>query len=317
MLSTAERERAIGGDVRQRAGEVLRAIRALAILDEVAALNRRMLDLLQARVTEGASPPLERDLVDVEVRRIEAERAMASADLDAVLVQLKALVGLQLDAPLLFGQDLEQVVLNDGPPTGAPGAAQEAIHSRPDVREADARVKFAEARIDQMRREGRLDIAVFGSYMRMDAGFPQRAFNEAGQLTPIGGIFHNAAVGASIEVPLLNRNEGAVVAAEAERRAAEQMRRSKELYARAELAAATVRDRQAWEAVTVFTSGARELARQNLEVVRQSFELGRTPLFDVLAEQRRYLDIENAYTDVLYAAYQARADLRRATGAIR
>jgi outer membrane protein TolC len=40
-------------------------------------------------------------------------------------------------------------------------------------------------------------------------------------------------------------------------------------------------------------------------------------VFAVLAEQRRFLDVERAYTDALRAAYEARTDLRRATGEVR
>ena len=56
------------------------------------------------------------------------------------------------------------------------------------------------------------------------------------------------------------------------------------------------------------------LARQNLNVVRQTFDLGRATVFDVLTEQRRYLDIEQAYTITLREAWEARAALKRALG---
>ena len=58
----------------------------------------------------------------------------------------------------------------------------------------------------------------------------------------------------------------------------------------------------------------RTLARQNLDVVRQTFGLGRGTVFDVLAEQRRYLDFEQAYTAALAEAWDARASLKRALG---
>jgi hypothetical protein len=35
-------------------------------------------------------------------------------------------------------------------------------------------IGIAEARIDQLRREARVDASVFASYMRMNAGFPER-----------------------------------------------------------------------------------------------------------------------------------------------
>jgi outer membrane protein TolC len=58
----------------------------------------------------------------------------------------------------------------------------------------------------------------------------------------------------------------------------------------------------------------RTLARQNLNVVQQTFDLGRATVFDVLAEQRRYLEVEQAYTTALREAWEARAVLKRALG---
>ena len=56
------------------------------------------------------------------------------------------------------------------------------------------------------------------------------------------------------------------------------------------------------------------LARQNLDTIRQTYELGRATVSDVLAEQRQYLDVERAYTATLKAAYEARTALQRARG---
>ena len=59
------------------------------------------------------------------------------------------------------------------------------------------------------------------------------------------------------------------------------------------------------------------LARQNLDVVRQTYELGRGTLLDVLNEQRRYFDLEQSFTDVLREAYEARQTLKTALGEVR
>ena len=64
----------------------------------------------------------------------------------------------------------------------------------------------------------------------------------------------------------------------------------------------------------LFAGTTHSLARQNLDVVRQTFELGRATVFDVLTEQRRYLDFEQAYTTALREAWEARAALKRALG---
>jgi outer membrane protein TolC len=78
-----------------------------------------------------------------------------------------------------------------------------------------------------------------------------------------------------------------------------------------------VRDEHARRAVAIYTSEARALARQNLTVVAQTYELGRATVFDVLTEQRRYLEVERAFTNALWEAYQARQALRRALGEVR
>jgi outer membrane protein TolC len=69
--------------------------------------------------------------------------------------------------------------------------------------------------------------------------------------------------------------------------------------------------------VALYASGAQTLARQNLTVLGQSYELGRVTVFDVMAERRRYLEVERGYTDALRAAYEARTALNRALGELR
>ena len=86
------------------------------------------------------------------------------------------------------------------------------------------------------------------------------------------------------------------------------------LAVRAEVAGAQALDLQARRAVGMYADGIITLARHNLDVVRQTFDLGRATVFDVLAEQRRYLEIEQAYTNALREAWEARTALVRALG---
>src|SRR6185436_14967080 len=122
---------------------------------------------------------------------------------------------------------------------------------------------------------------------------------------------------ASVMLLFRNRNQGAVAAAEAERGGQQELLVARQLAAQAELDAATVRDREARRAVDMYATSIRDLARQNVDVQLEAYDLGRTPLTDLLAEQRRYLDVESAYTAVLARAYDARVTLRRARGEIR
>jgi cobalt-zinc-cadmium efflux system outer membrane protein len=133
----------------------------------------------------------------------------------------------------------------------------------------------------------------------------------------VRGQFHYVVAGAMVTIPLLNRNQGEAAAARAERDGAAAAHEAAKLSAATELAAARARDERARQAVTVYRAGAQALARQNLTVITQSYDLGRVTVFEVLAEQRRYLDLEQAYTETLRAAYEARTALNRAIGAQR
>jgi outer membrane protein TolC len=117
-------------------------------------------------------------------------------------------------------------------------------------------------------------------------------------------------------VPLRNRNQGGIAAAQADRVGASARLEAARLIAQAEVAAAAAQENRARQALAVL-EGAVQLSRQNLDVIRQTFELGRTTASEVLAEQRRYLQIENAHTSGLQAVFDARTALLRAQGDVR
>jgi cobalt-zinc-cadmium efflux system outer membrane protein len=313
-LAVADRERLLGADVRAKYGELTVAIRDLALLDEIVEATRRQHDLLRSRASEGAAPPLERDLLDVELQRLESDRLLQAARAEAAAFELKRVLGLTADARITVRDTLENLVTRDSLPAPAVQDASSVVAQRPDVRETAARINVAEAKIERADDLGRFDVSLFGTYMRMDAGFPQQGFAADGSLTRIRGVFHYVSVGAMVTIPILDRNQGAVAAARAERAGAVAAHEAALLSAQAELAAARARHEHARRAVQVYTDRARTLARQNLTVVSQSYELGRLTVFDVMSEQRRYLDVERTYTQALREAYEARTALDRALG---
>jgi cobalt-zinc-cadmium efflux system outer membrane protein len=314
--AVADRERVLRSDVRTRYGEVLAAVRDLNILEELVTTAQRQHELLRSRVEEGATPPLERNLLDVEVRRLEAERLLQAGRTEAALFELKRSLGMTADAALTVRETLDEIVQWESTPAQVVDLAA-LIDRRADVREAAARVELADAKINQVQAEGRFDVSLFANYMRMDAGFPQRGFAVEGGLERVRGVFHYVSAGAMISVPVLNRNQGEVAAARAARAGTAAAYEAARLTAESELAAARARDERARQAVIAYSSGAQTLARQNLTVVSQSYELGRVTVFDVLTGQRRYLDVERAFTETLKAAYEARTALDRALGGVR
>jgi len=314
--ATADRERTLAADVRLAYGQVAAALRTVTVTEQLLAATSGQLTLISSRVEQGAAPPLDRDMVRVEVQRLQAERSLQLGAVERRLVELKRLLGMPADASLTLRSALEDLVRQEAAPVANPSQSG-ALTTRSDVLEAEARVRVAEAQIDRAQREGRPDVSLFGMYMRTDAGFPQQGFSAAGALEPIRSVFHYVSVGAMVTLPVLNRNQGAVASAEAERTGAATRVEAVRLSAQSEIAAARSRDEHARQALDAYSEDAIALARQNLVAVRQTYDLGRGTLLDVLNEQRRYLDVERAYTDVLREAYEARQTLKTALGEVR
>jgi cobalt-zinc-cadmium efflux system outer membrane protein len=316
QLAAADRERLLAAEVRTRYGDVVTTIRDLALYDELVAAVQKQHELLRSRVEEGASPPLERDLLAVELRRVQADRLLQGARTETAMFELKRVLGMKADAMLAVRDTLEDLVQRESGAAPPLRDAATVIEQRTDIREAAARQEVSEAKIGRAEAEGRFDVSVFADYMRMDAGFPQRGFADGG-LERVRGQFNYLSGGVMVTVPIFNRNQGEVAGARAELTGAAAAYDAARLAAEAELASARVRDKRAKESVMLYTGGAQTLARQNLTVVRQSYELGRVTIFEALAELRRYLDVERSYTETLRAAYDARTALNRALGEVR
>ena len=307
----ADRERRMRTDVRMKAGEMLAARRNLQITDELLDVNRTALGVVGNRVREGAAPTIDENLQLVEVNRLDANRQLLSSRVEIATLQLKLLAGMAADAPLTVRGELATA-----PPTlKRAEAVQRALASRPDLAAARADVAVARAMIRKEQAEGRWDASVNVGYMRQDFGFGGlNGLTNSGQTRPIQDTFHYFGGGVTIMLPVLNRNQGNIAAAEAGVRAAERRLEFATLTTQQEVEAAFAQHEAARRSLEIYERGVRDVARRNLAVVRQSYELGRGSLLDVIAEQRRFIDVETGYTDVLKQVYDAAVEVERAVG---
>jgi cobalt-zinc-cadmium efflux system outer membrane protein len=306
----ADRERRLRAEVRLKAGEVLAAARNVEVTGELLEVNRTGFRLLRERVRTGAVPPLEGNLMQVEVNRLDASRQVVESRLEVLRLQLRALVGLSPESPLAVRGAL------DGPevPLDRSAGDARALAARPDLEAARTDVALAHARVRKEEADGRWDASVNVGYQRQETGFMLNGITDRGGTRPIQDVFHMVGGGVTITLPVRNRNQGNVQAALAEVRAAERRREFLELQVRQEVAAAFTQHDVARRSLALYARGVRDLARQNLDVVRQIHGLGRIPLFEVIAEQRRYIEIEMGYTDVLKQAWDGAVEVERALG---
>jgi cobalt-zinc-cadmium efflux system outer membrane protein len=226
------------------------------------------------------------------------------------MLELRNLIGMTPDEPLRLRGDFNDVIT---PLPLLADATARALAERPDLKLAKAAESFAEARIEQARSEGKLDASLIAGYQRMDFGYPLNGINDAGQLRPIQGTFHYFTVGVSLDLPVRNKNQGTIEAAVAEAEAAKRRREFLELTVWREVASAYAQYSSTARAAEIFRIGVKDQANQNLDVVRQTYELGSKTLIDYLGEQRRFIDLQNGYIDALLDTYKARVEVERAT----
>lgn len=307
----ADRERRLRAEVQMQAGAVLAAQRHVRLTAELLQASRQTLALLQARVQQGAAPPLDAQVWRVELHRLEASAHLLESRVVVLTAQLHTLVGRDPMAPplALSGElqpwplrlDLEQ------------GVAQ-ALATRPDLRSAQIEVAGGTAMLRKEQAEGRWDASVNVGYMRQSFGYDLQGLTARGNTQPIHDVFHYVGAGFTLTLPVRHQNQGNVAAALAETRAAERRLEALTLQVRQEVSAAFTTYHASQRALAIYAQGVRDLARQNLDVVRQSYSLGRASLLDVIAEQRRYIESETGYTDALQQVYNARVELARALG---
>jgi cobalt-zinc-cadmium efflux system outer membrane protein len=309
----ADRERRLRADVRMKAGELLAAQRGLRVTEDLLRVNRDGLSVIGNRVREGAAPSLDENLQLVEVNRLDAGRQLGQARVEIAALQLKALVGMAPDSPLVLKGDLRPSPLLLNPSE----AMQRAISDRADLAAARAEVATAMAMVRKEQAEARWDASINVGYQRQDVGFALNGLTSSGATRPIQDVFHYFGGGVSIMLPVRNRNQGNIAAAEAAVRAAERRVEFAILTIQQEVASAFTQHEAAQRSLAIYERGVRDVAGRNLEVVRQSYQLGRGSLLDVIAEQRRYIEVENGYTDALKQVYDAAADVERAVGATR
>jgi cobalt-zinc-cadmium efflux system outer membrane protein len=246
----------------------------------------------------------------VELNRLRSIRETAAGRLEAAMFELRNLIGLKPEEPLRLRGDFSNLI-DQLPPVSE--ATERALRERPDLQALHAAEKFAIARIEQARAEGRLDASVSAGYQRMNSSFMLFGVNDRGQLQPIQDVFHFLKFGISLDLPVRNKNQGAIEAAVAESEATKQRREFAELTVRREVAAAYAQYDRAVRAEEIFRLGVRDPARANLDVVRQTYELGSKTLIDYIGEQRRFIELENDFIDAQLAVYKARVEISRAT----
>ncbi len=312
QAEVADFERRLAAEVRSKYAAAIAAARNLKFTEDLLSLTRDSHRIVQARVEHGKTAPLEQNLLQVELSRIDSMRIGFESRTEVALLEIKKVIGMPANEPLRLRGEFS---VEQQPPS-LDDAIRNAVAKRSDLVAARAAEALASAQVEQARRDGKLDASIFANYMRQNMGFDVRGFNSAGGLTPVQGIFHYATFGVRLTLPVRNKNEGLIDAALANAEAARTRREFAEIVVRSEVTAAYSRFEHSRAALAVYRAGVREQALRNLEVIHQTYVLGQKSVLDYLGEQRRFIDVETGYTEVLKELLESLIEIERAAGSI-
>lgn len=305
----ADLERNLAAEIRMKYADALAATRNLKLVEELARLSRESHRLISARVDMGKSAPLDQNLVFVEVNRVEAMKLNLEGRAEMTMFELKKIAGMPYTERLRLRGDFS--------PGKQPVPIDEAINNalalRPDLRVAQAAESLALAQIEQARSEGSADAMLFAGYMRQNMGFGVRGVDRSGALAPVQDVFHYVGFGIKLVLPVRNKNEGNIEAAQAVLQAVRRRREFAQVVIKNEVAAAYARYQRANEALVLYRDRVRDQALRNLDVIQRTYVIGQRSLFDYVTEQRRYVDIETGYTDVLQEFFKSVVEVDRAS----
>jgi cobalt-zinc-cadmium efflux system outer membrane protein len=305
----AERERRLSVDVLSLYATALSSLREMVVIEGIRELDLKTVAFVQTRVNEGETAPIELNLLRVEVDRLRSRQALVEGRLQSTLLQLKTLAGLPLNEPLRLRDQLTSPSLAM-PPSSLESAIAIALRTRPDLRFARLNEEAAQARLRLARAQARPDVTAFG---RFDT---DRSVLDD---TPVGTFFDNGkslTFGATIGIPVFNRNQGSKVEAAVAISQARMRRVFLETIVRSEVQSAYLRFEAANAALLTFQQGVIDRSNENIRTIRAAYELGQFSIADLLAEQRRLVDSQREFTETLSERYRALTDLNAAIGAV-
>ena len=303
----ADRERRLAGEIRTAFAEALAGLRELEVTQNLNSVDVETARIIEARVNEGESAPLELNLMRAEVDRLRARRSLVEGRLQASILRLKQLAGIPPDQSLRLSEGLTAPVLPE-PPASFEVAVEIALRNRPDLRLARLTEEVAKAGYRLARAQAAPQVTAFTKYTDIRSSFDQ---------TPVGPLFDRdrlLSFGVSITLPILNRNQGAKAEAQLAITQAERRREFIESAVRADVAATYRRYEAAQASLQAYEQGVIARSTQNVRTVRAAYEAGAFRISELLAEQRRLIDSQREVTEALAERYRALADLQSALG---
>lgn len=295
LAQIAAEEWQVVGQVRSARLDLLSAIALRQAAQDTADLSRRGANALEKRRALG-------DVSDLEVATIGTEAASAERSLREAIAAvasraraLNRLLGLPVDLRLPVAGSGEPLAMIDVATVVPADLGMAVLHGRLDL-------VAAQAAYD--RTEHELRLAISKQYPALRIG---PSASRDGDGTTIGGAV-------SLEVPIFDRNQGGIRAAETARDEARARFQAALQHALADAGEAAAAVRTASAEVTALDTDLMPVARRALDLADRAVQARDMGVIDYLAVRRLWLDAQRARLEAVTAAHRAQIALDAALG---
>ena len=274
--------------------DVLAAQETVALAEETTRLVEQVQQSVGARVVAGVVSPIEETRATVALASVRVESARANRALDAHRARLALLWGSPTPAFTKVLGNLRAV-----PPPLLPLSQLIArIAQSPELARWAAEMAQREATLVVERSKRVVDVTVIGGYRR----YPQVESNAF-------------VVGASIPLPLFDRNRGGIEGARSLVAKGHEEQRAAHARVAAVLADAYAAMASAHDEVTALRSAVLPGSQQTFDAVSEGYRLGRFGYLDVLDAQRTLIGAGSQYLRALSDYHKAVTHVERLIGA--
>lgn len=287
--------------------DALSAFREIKILDEILDIDIQTIKFVQIRVNEGETAPLELSHLQTEVERLRVQRQLVEGRLQTAITKLKYFAGVSYERPLRLKEELPSATFPSLPPSVETAIAV-GMKSRPEIRIAELEEQLGNAGLRLIRSEAKPQFSAFTKFStnRSTIDLPTGSFPQDRDRNLLFGI--------TIGLPVFDRKQGAKAEAAIAIRQAQERRVFVEGVIRNEIIIVFQQLETARKALFALETNVLPRSRENIETIRQVYQIGEVKITDLLVQQRRLIDANRDVTETLTRKYRAEADLFIALG---
>ena len=285
-----DRERLIREEVTTLFYDVILAEKRLALADRSISLNRKLLEVSEARLAAGDIPELEMNLVKVELARSEASRINVANALRQSQNKLATITGMPVGTRFEISGSFQSTTTLS---KALEDLKKLAIAQRPDMKALEAESERGEAAVRLARAESVPNFTV-GLTLWRDT-----------RSMKIGGLegtdtAYTMGMKLSMPIPVFDRNQSGVQEALARKHSAESLLSAAIRNVEREVETAYANCKSSEKILSLYKVDIIPQLEENLNLTEEAWRLGEVGIMAVIQEQKKFSEVSDNYLMALY-----------------